>query len=225
MKALSLAGFAHDVHLDVHLTDVAKYSIAEARTRLPDVNQAEAVSRSKTGGNRCGPCLVPRIERLRGKRVHSVMRPDIPRPIRSERLAWIGGVFPHMAEAEALATAHLSRYDALLRVSKTLAGHKTIAELFQVLADHLHTVVPFDYLALILHEEPTDHIRLVVLEPRDIVVPPAIASQAVAERAPAAIVWETQKGLVIPIPETGPLATRGSSSSVAREEKLRVGCP
>ena len=30
-----------------------------------------------------------------------------------------------MAEAAALATAHLSRYDALLRVSKTLAGHKT----------------------------------------------------------------------------------------------------
>ena len=127
-----------------------------------------------------------------------------------------------MAEAEALATAHLSRYDALLRVSKTLAGHKTLAELFEVLADHLHTVVPFDYLALILHDEPTDHLRLVVLEPRDIVVPPAIASQAVAERAPAAIVWETQKGLVIPIPETGPLANQGLE--FIRSQGRRIAC-
>jgi formate hydrogenlyase transcriptional activator len=127
-----------------------------------------------------------------------------------------------MAEAEALATAHLSRYDALLRVSKTLAGHKTLAELFQVLADHLHLVVPFDYLALILHDEPTDHIRLVVLEPRDIVVPPAIASQAVAERAPAAIVWETQKGLVIPIPEAGSLAHPGLE--FIRSQGRRIAC-
>ena len=129
-----------------------------------------------------------------------------------------------MAEAAALATAHLSRYDALLRVSKTLAGHKTMAELFQVLADHLHPVVPFDYLALILHDEPSDQMRLVVLEPGDIVVPAAIASQPVAERGPAATVWETQKGIVIPIPETGPLQRRGSNSSAAREEEFRVGC-
>jgi len=104
-----------------------------------------------------------------------------------------------MAEAAALVTAHLSRYDALLRVTKTLAGHKTLAELFQVLADHLQPVVPFDYLALILHDEPSDQMRLNVLEPDDIVVPPAIASQSVAERGPAA--------------------------TVAREEKFRVGCP
>ena len=110
-----------------------------------------------------------------------------------------------MAEAAALATAHLSRYDALLRVSKTLAGHKTLAELFQVLADNLHPVVPFDYLALILHDAPSDHLRLIVLEPSDIVVPAEIASQPVADRGTAATVWETQKGIVIPIPETGPL--------------------
>ena len=60
-----------------------------------------------------------------------------------------------MADADAVASANLSRYDALLRISKTLAGHKTMAELFEVLADHLHAIVPFDYLALLLHDEPT----------------------------------------------------------------------
>ena len=130
-----------------------------------------------------------------------------------------------MAEAEALATTHLSRYDALLRVSKTLAGHKTMAELFQVLADHLHLVVPFDYLALILHDAPSDHMRLVVLEPGDIVVPAAIASQPVAERGPAATVWETQKGSRHPDSRDRPTTgARGSNSSAAREEEFRVGC-
>ena len=41
-----------------------------------------------------------------------------------------------MAQETALASAHLARYEALLRVTKTLAGHKTMAELFEVLADH-----------------------------------------------------------------------------------------
>jgi hypothetical protein len=61
-----------------------------------------------------------------------------------------------------------------------------MAELFQVLADHLHPVVPFDCLALILHDGPSDHLRLVGLEPGNIVVPAAIALQPVAERGPAA---------------------------------------
>ena len=76
-----------------------------------------------------------------------------------------------MADADAVASANLSRYDALLRISKTLSGHKTMAELFEVLADRLHAIVPFDYLALLLHDEPTNEMRLVVLEPADIVPP------------------------------------------------------
>ena len=127
-----------------------------------------------------------------------------------------------MAEAAALATAHLSRYDALLRVSETLAGHKTMAELFQVLAYHLHLVVPFDYLALILHDEPSHQMRLTVLEPADIVVPSEVASQPVAERGPAATVWETQKGIVIPIPETGPLQPPGLE--FIRSQGRRMSC-
>ena len=102
-----------------------------------------------------------------------------------------------------LASTHLSRYDALLRVAKTLAGHKTIAELFAVLARHLHPIVPFDYLALLLYEEATHEMRLVVLEPTDIV--PPFTAMSVADRGPSATVWETQKGAVIPIPASGAL--------------------
>ena len=108
-----------------------------------------------------------------------------------------------MEDTATIAVTHLSRYDALLRISKTLATHRTMAELFEVLADNLHTVVPFDYLALLLHDDPTDEMRLVELEPGEAGLP--FVSMPVAEQGPAAMAWQTQKAAVIPIPEDGPL--------------------
>jgi formate hydrogenlyase transcriptional activator len=109
--------------------------------------------------------------------------PDSPRPSDDERLP---------------------RYEALLRISKNLATHKTIAELFEVLGDQLHQLVPFDYLALILHDESADRMRLVVLEPPELPRPPDTLG-AVADGGRAVVVWQTQKSAVIPIPERGPL--------------------
>src|SRR5262245_19591074 len=98
---------------------------------------------------------------------------------------------------------HLSRYDALVSISKTLAGHQTVAGLFKVLADHLTAVVPFDALALVLHDDKTDEMRLVVLEPADLV--PPIVTAPVAAHGPAATVWQTQRGAIISIPDNGPV--------------------
>jgi hypothetical protein len=50
-----------------------------------------------------------------------------------------------MPDEAALDSAHLSRYDALLRTSKTLATHRTIGELVRVLGEELHPIIPFDY--------------------------------------------------------------------------------
>jgi formate hydrogenlyase transcriptional activator len=108
-----------------------------------------------------------------------------------------------MTDADALIAAHLSRYDALQRISKTLAGHRTMAGLFQVLAGELHSLVPFDYLALLLHDEAANEMRIVVVEPDNLT--PPFASVPVSEESPSARVWQTQKGLVIPIPDEGPL--------------------
>src|SRR5580765_3204372 len=112
---------------------------------------------------------------------------------RSARLTPLSGrcnIWWHqlMADADAVDSAKLSRYDALLRISKTLSGHKTMAELFEVLADQLHTIVPFDYLALLLHDQPASEMRLVVLEPIDIM--PPFTSVPLADQGPAAVVWE-----------------------------------
>ena len=124
-----------------------------------------------------------------------------------------------MADADAVASANLSRYDALLRISKTLSGHKTMAELFEVLADHLHAIVPFDYLALLLHDARTDDMRLVVLEPADLM--PPFQTAPVAEHGPAATVWETQQGAVRVIPEEGTLPP---GLSFLRSQGRKVAC-
>jgi formate hydrogenlyase transcriptional activator len=104
---------------------------------------------------------------------------------------------------EALDSIHLSRYDALLRTSKTLATHRTIDELIGVLGEQLHPIIPFDYLALLVHDEQREELRLVVVEPPNLAVP--FHSTPVAERGPAVTVWETQAAMVVPIPEEGPL--------------------
>jgi formate hydrogenlyase transcriptional activator len=124
-----------------------------------------------------------------------------------------------MVRATALATEHLSRYDALLSLSSTLAGHTSMAELFKVLADRLHSIVPFDYLALVLHDDATDEMRLVVLEPADVIVP--FTSKPVADQGPAATVWTKQKRAVIPIPPDGPLPP---ALEFIRSQGRRMSC-
>jgi formate hydrogenlyase transcriptional activator len=108
-----------------------------------------------------------------------------------------------MSDEATVVSAHLSRYDALLRISKTLASHQTIGELFEVLADELHPLIPFDYLALIVHEESTGLMRLVVLEPSEMNPPVTVAP--LDPHAPAGAVWNTQKAAIIPIADEGPL--------------------
>src|SRR5713226_7242259 len=61
----------------------------------------------------------------------------------------------------------ISRYEGLLRVSRAIARHTTVAELLRAISEQLHLVVPFDYLMLVLHDAQMDEMRLVVLEPAD----------------------------------------------------------
>lgn len=109
-----------------------------------------------------------------------------------------------IGSTSALTFGDLERYSALLRVSQALAHHRTIAELFRVLAGELHAVVPFDYLALVLHDRHTDEMRLVVLEP-EALPSPSVSSLPVDAQGPASRVWQTQQPAVIPIPPAGPL--------------------
>src|ERR1700678_3710460 len=92
----------------------------------------------------------------------------------------------------------LSRYDALLRVSRTLALHTSVDQLLRAISDQLHLVVPFDYLMLILHDTPTDEMRLVVLEPFDTPFAPFVP-MPLGDWGPARSAWDTQRTSVVPL--------------------------
>jgi formate hydrogenlyase transcriptional activator len=96
------------------------------------------------------------------------------------------------------------RCEALLRVSPELSRHRSVADLIHVLADRLHAVVPFDYLAVVLYEEAGEQMRLTILEPASLPRPPRY-TMPVAAGGPAARVWQSQESTVIDIPETGEL--------------------
>ena len=113
----------------------------------------------------------------------------------------------------------LSRYEALLTVSRAIARHTSVAELLRAISDQLHIVVPFDYLMLILHAEATDDMRLVVLEPSDTPLTPFVP-MALSDWGPARSAWDTQRTSVVP------LATEalGTELNLIREHGARVTC-
>jgi formate hydrogenlyase transcriptional activator len=114
----------------------------------------------------------------------------------------------------------LSRYEALLRVSRAIAHHTSVAELLRAISDQLHVVVPFDYLMLILHDAPTDEMRLVVLEPADTQFSPFVP-MPLSDWGPARSVWETQRTLVVPLLTEAQL---GTALDFIRRHGARVTC-
>ena len=92
----------------------------------------------------------------------------------------------------------LSRYEALLRVSRAIAHHRSIKELLHAISGQLHLVVPFDHLMLVLHDPPTDKMHLVVIEPSDTAFAP-FTPIPLNDWGPARSVWETQLTAVVPL--------------------------
>jgi formate hydrogenlyase transcriptional activator len=114
----------------------------------------------------------------------------------------------------------VSRYDALLSVSRAIACHTSVAELLRAIRDQLHVVVPFDYLMLILHDDPTDEMRLVVLEPSATPFTPFVPLP-LSDWGPARSAWETQRTSVVPLLTEAPL---GTALDFIRGHGARVTC-
>ena len=88
------------------------------------------------------------------------------------------------------------QHQALLAVSEAIVSHRDLSALFHELADRLHQVVQFDYLALLLHETATNTMRRHVLETSEPLPPPAEYGIPV-EGEPTGWVWQTQQPLII----------------------------
>jgi formate hydrogenlyase transcriptional activator len=88
------------------------------------------------------------------------------------------------------------QYQTLLAVSAAIIAHRELGALFHELADRLHQVVRFDYLACVLHDATSDTMRLHVLETSELIsiqeLPPILA-----EDDPAGIVLQTQRPLIV----------------------------
>ena len=112
----------------------------------------------------------------------------------------------------------LSRYAALLTVSRAIARHTSVASLLHAICDQLHLVVPFDFLMLVLHDAPTDGMRLVVLEPSDT---PFFVPMPLSDWGPARSAWDTQRTLVVPLLSE---AGVGTALEVIRAQGARTAC-
>jgi formate hydrogenlyase transcriptional activator len=114
----------------------------------------------------------------------------------------------------------LSRYYALLRVSRTIARHTSVDQLLRAISEQLHLVIPFDYLMLFLHDVRTDEMRLVVLEPSDTPFAPFVP-MPLTDWGPARAAWDTQRTSVVPLLTEESL---GSALDPIRGHGARVSC-
>jgi formate hydrogenlyase transcriptional activator len=87
------------------------------------------------------------------------------------------------------------QYRTLLAVSQAIVSHRDVRTLFHALADRLHLVVRFDYLALVLHDAAANTMRLHALESCD-PVPPGTVIVLPTEDDPAGQVWQSQEPLI-----------------------------
>jgi formate hydrogenlyase transcriptional activator len=90
----------------------------------------------------------------------------------------------------------VDQYRALLEVSQAIAAHRDLAALFHDLAQGLHRVVTFDFLALILHEPARNAMRLHILESS---LPPhaAVGMEMPLDETPPGLVIESQQPMVV----------------------------
>ena len=84
------------------------------------------------------------------------------------------------------------QFEALLAVSETIAQQHDLNKLFHELAERLHSVLAFDFLALVLHEPSRNTMRVHILETRD-ASEEGPSREFPVENHPAGWVWENQR--------------------------------
>ncbi|OPZ18362.1 MAG: Formate hydrogenlyase transcriptional activator [candidate division BRC1 bacterium ADurb.BinA364] len=86
-------------------------------------------------------------------------------------------------------------YRALLAASEAIVSHRDLTALFHELAGRLRQVARYDALSLVLHDAPTDTMRLHILETAES-VPSDMAAVLLSEDDPAGHVVRSQQPLI-----------------------------
>src|SRR5262245_48885796 len=88
------------------------------------------------------------------------------------------------------------QYRALLEVAEAIAVHRDLGQLFDELARRLPTMVPFDFINLVLHDAALDVMRLHLLKaPPEATTGPGV--ELPIDTSPGGIVWKTQEPVVV----------------------------
>jgi formate hydrogenlyase transcriptional activator len=99
------------------------------------------------------------------------------------------------AHVDGQAASTSDRYQTLLAISEAIISHRDLPSLFHDLAGQLGRVSHFDHLALVLHDDATNTMRLHILETAER-VPAGTVIVLPVEEDPAGLVWQTQQPLV-----------------------------
>jgi formate hydrogenlyase transcriptional activator len=89
-------------------------------------------------------------------------------------------------------------YQSLLDVSKAILQHRDLAGLFRDLASRLRSILPFDFLNLVLHNPATNTMRLHILETTTGATVETPQIELAPEQSPSGWVFLHQEPLVIP---------------------------
>src|SRR6185503_10269202 len=90
----------------------------------------------------------------------------------------------------------VSQYRALLDIAESIVLHRDLASLMRDLSRHLSTVVQFDGVSILLSDEASGKMRMLVLESNvELRVP--MPHEFPVEEAAGGWVWQTQQPLIV----------------------------
>src|SRR5260221_12485000 len=96
---------------------------------------------------------------------------------------------PEMLQVESAAFSR-EQYRALLEVADVIAVHRDLGELFDDLARRLPSIVPLDFINLILHDSLRNVMRLhVLIAPETASISPGM--ELPVDGSPGGLVWTT----------------------------------
>lgn len=88
------------------------------------------------------------------------------------------------------------QYRALLEVAEAIAAHRDLGQLFHELSQRLPSIVPLDYINLVLHDPAREVMRLhLLLTPEPSTISPGL--ELPTDESPGGLVWMTQEPLVV----------------------------
>ncbi|MEA2543209.1 MAG: formate hydrogenlyase transcriptional activator [Acidobacteriaceae bacterium] len=123
--------------------------------------------------------------------------------------------------ADASGISEKTRFAELLDLLKVVASHRDLSELLEELAQHLHSVLEFDHLSVVLHDPHEGQMQMHVPKAQQ-QENAAVSLEFTVDESPWGWVWQSQKPLMLPDIVAERRFTR--AVSILREQGVRSFC-